>query len=310
MPENTLPGFAAAFAAGVQIVELDVLVTQDDIPVVLHDPALARAQARDAAGRWLEEDSPPIITLSYDQLARYDVGSRNPRAAEGESWPEQTQLDGVRVPRLADICQLAQQPGHRECWLNIEIKSSPLASHLTPPPDRMAELVTAEIRAAGLEQRTLVQSFDWRVITAMQEAAPQIARSCLSYYPDCAPAGQHTIYPGSPYMGGLDLDNPDLDGPDLDGPDLDNPASEDISSQMPALVRQAGAVHWAPYFKDISARHVKAAQAAGLILSVWTVNEPRDIEQMIEFGVDGIITDYPQRVQQLLLARGTRWTDA
>lgn len=294
MPENTLPGFAAAFAAGVQIVELDVLVTQDDIPVVLHDPALCRAQARDAAGQWLEEASPPVITLSYDQLARYDVGSRNPRAAEGESWPEQARLDGVRVPRLADICALANQPEHRQCWLNIEIKSSPLASQLTPPPDRLAELVTAEIRAAGLERRTLVQSFDWRVITAMQKAAPQIARSCLSYYPDCAPAGQRTIYPGSPYIGGLDLDGA---------------ASVDISSQMPALVRQAGAVHWAPYFKDIAAHHVKAAKAEGLILSVWTVNEAEDINRMIEFGVDGIITDYPQRVQQLLLARGWHWLE-
>ncbi len=248
MPENTLPGFAAAFAAGVQIIELDVLVTQDDIPVVLHDPMLAKARTRDAAGQWLQEDSPPIISLSYEQLTRYDVGSRDLRATDGESWPEQARLDGVRVPKLADICKLANQPGHRDCWLNIEIKSNPLASHLTAPPGHLARLVTAEIRAAGLTGRTLVQSFDWRVITAMQEAAPEIARSCLSYYPDGATAEQRTIYPGSPYMGGLDLDGA---------------ASVDISSQMPALVRQAGAVHWAPYFKDIAAHHVKAAKAGG-----------------------------------------------
>ena len=295
MPENTLPGFAAAFAAGVQIVELDILVTRDDVPVVLHDPQLSGAQTRDATGRWLEADSPPIITLSYAQLAGYDVGSRDPRATDGESWPQQARLDGVPVPKLADICALAKQPAHQECWLNIEIKSSPLASYLTPPPDRLAELVTAEIRAAGLGGRTLLQSFDWRILEAAQAIAPEIPRSCVTYYPDDGAADEITVYPNSPYMGGAVLEEA---------------ASKDISSQLPRLVRQAGAVHWAPYFKDITASHVEAAQAEGLIVSVWTVNERQDIEQMIDFGVDGIITDYPQRAQQLLQQRGMRWTDA
>ena len=307
MPENTLPGFAAAFAAGVQIVELDVLVTHDNVPVVTHDPLLAASRTRDASGHWLEKDGPPIISLSYDQLAAYNVGSRAEQTPD--SWPEQARLDSAAIPKLADICALANHPGHQHCWLNIEIKSSPLASHLTPPPEHMARLVIAEILAAGLAGRTLLQSFDWRVLAAAESIAPQIPRSCLSYYPEAGAADEMTIYPGSPWMAGMKLDRVTLDRVTLAGTNRKNAASEAISNSMPRLVRQAGAVHWAPFYQDITARHVAEAQKAGLIVSVWTVNAAEDIVRMIEFGVDGIITDYPGRVQQLLTRRGMSWTD-
>ena len=64
----------------------------------------------------------------------------------------------------------------------------------------------------------------------------------------------------------------------------------------PAAVKAAGARHWSPDFRDLDAAKVRAAREAGLKIVPWTVNEPADIERVLALGVDGIISDYPDRV--------------
>lgn len=66
----------------------------------------------------------------------------------------------------------------------------------------------------------------------------------------------------------------------------------------PSAVKAAGARHWSPDYRDLDAAKVKAARGLGLRIIPWTVNEPADIERVIALGVDGIISDYPDRVIQ------------
>ena len=61
---------------------------------------------------------------------------------------------------------------------------------------------------------------------------------------------------------------------------------------------------WCPYFKDLTSELLKEAHDLGLLVCTWTVNEIEDIENMIDIGVDGIVTDYPDRVQGVLRSRG------
>lgn len=63
-----------------------------------------------------------------------------------------------------------------------------------------------------------------------------------------------------------------------------------------ANVRAAGAKTWAPDYRAVTKGAVEAAHEAGMRVVVWTVNEPRDIARLVGFGVDGIISDYPDRV--------------
>jgi len=42
----------------------------------------------------------------------------------------------------------------------------------------------------------------------------------------------------------------------------------------------------------------------------WTVNEPADIDIMIDFGVDAIVTDYPPRLKKYLSSKGMNWNTA
>ena len=69
---------------------------------------------------------------------------------------------------------------------------------------------------------------------------------------------------------------------------------------LPRMVSAAGGSVWSPYFRDVSSEAVREAHALGLRVVVWTVNETRDIEQMLEIGVDGIITDRPDLARKFL----------
>ena len=66
---------------------------------------------------------------------------------------------------------------------------------------------------------------------------------------------------------------------------------------IPKLVRDSGGAIWSPNFQDLDEKSLESARASGLKVIVWTVNEPPDIQRMLEMKVDGIISDYPDRVR-------------
>ena len=85
-------------------------------------------------------------------------------------------------------------------------------------------------------------------------------------------------------------------------PDFGDP---DIS--VPDEVSKAGGSLWCPHFSELKAGDLARARELGLIVAVWTVNEPHDIDAMIDLRVDAIVTDYPGRLQRRLSDRGFRW---
>ena len=64
----------------------------------------------------------------------------------------------------------------------------------------------------------------------------------------------------------------------------------------PERARAAGARIWSPDYQTVSPDKLAAARREGMKVTVWTVNEPADIERMLAMGVDGIASDYPDRV--------------
>jgi glycerophosphoryl diester phosphodiesterase len=72
----------------------------------------------------------------------------------------------------------------------------------------------------------------------------------------------------------------------------------------PGKVRAAGARLWSPDFRDLDAGKLAAARAAGLRIIAWTVNDPMDIARALDMKLDGVISDYPDRVRAELKRRG------
>jgi glycerophosphoryl diester phosphodiesterase len=164
-PENTLPGFDYAISIGADALELDAAVTRDDVVVVSHDPKLNRSVCR-------SPDPPRAIReLTLAELERWDCG-----AVRNRRFPRQTLVPGARVPTLDQVLDLSDRGNF---LFNIEVKSFPDRPALAPPPERFAELVCQAVRRHKLEKRVIVQSFDFRILHAMRQLAPEIRLGAL-----------------------------------------------------------------------------------------------------------------------------------
>lgn len=190
MPENSLPAFHYAIEQGVDVLEMDLAVTKDDILVVSHDPEMNPKFCAGPAG------SPKAIReMTLDQLRKWDCGAKaNPE------FPKQKAIPGTRIPTLDEVFQATKAS---RVEYNIETKISPDKPQFTPNPGAFADLVVKMIRQHGLESRVIVQSFDPRTLVAMSTKAPEIRRSMLTptgamdamknWVELCSAAGKATI---------------------------------------------------------------------------------------------------------------------
>jgi glycerophosphoryl diester phosphodiesterase len=70
------------------------------------------------------------------------------------------------------------------------------------------------------------------------------------------------------------------------------------------MVKAAGGTVWSPNQGSLTREDLKTAQQLGLKVIPWTVNDPAVAERFIEWGVDGIISDYPDRIREVMARRG------
>ena len=278
VPENTLAAFATAAAIGVDTLELDTVLTGDGVVVVSHEPRLNPNLARDASGRWVDPPGPAIRQLTLAELQAYDVGRLRPDSRYGQGFPQQRPVDGERIPQLAAVFEQARRNGDLAIRFNIETKLSPLEPDLAPAPEAFVRSVLAVVDEHGLRGRVTLQSFDWRTLAVAQRLAPDVPTVCLSSQ---QPWGDNVADPR--WTAGLSLAT---------------------HGSVPRLVKVAGCAFWSPYFGDLSAALLAEAHALKLPVIVWTINEPAQIEQMLDLGVDGIISDRPDRVREAMARRG------
>ncbi|MBK5293561.1 MAG: glycerophosphodiester phosphodiesterase [Acidobacteriia bacterium] len=165
LPENSLPAFEYAISIGVDVLELDLAVTRDDVLVVSHDPTLNPQFCRGPAGSRI------IRELTFAQLRQWDCG-----AVANPDFPRQKAVPGTKVPSLDEVLALAPK-GQFE--FNIETKIFRDRPQYTPAPQRFAQLLVDAIRKHNLSSRVMIQSFDFRTLHAAKALAPEIRRSAL-----------------------------------------------------------------------------------------------------------------------------------
>jgi glycerophosphoryl diester phosphodiesterase len=278
-PENTLPAFARALEIGVTTLELDAGLTEDGVVVVAHDRRLNPDIVRGTDGRWLVGRTRTIRELTFHELSRYDVGRTRPGSDYSRRFPSQRRVDGVRIPKLEDVFALARKAHNDEVRFNIETKLSPLAPDETAGPDELASAVIKVVRANGVERRTTIQSFDWRTLALVQREAPEIA---TAYLTSDAENVRDVGAGASPWTNGIRLAD---------------------HGSVPKMVKAAGGRIWSPNHGDLTEALVKEAKGLGLQVLPWTVNDPPDMARLIDWGVDGIITDYPDRARAVMAER-------
>jgi glycerophosphoryl diester phosphodiesterase len=278
-PENTMAAFRTAIEIGVATIETDMAVTNDGVIVISHDPFLNPDIVRDADGRWLAAKGPPIHALTLAELRRYDIGRLNPASAYAKQFPEQRPSDGERFPMLDEAFALGKASA-KPVRFNIETKITPTSGSEVPDAATFARLVVAAVREAGMTPRVTIQSFDWRTLIEVKRLAPEIETSCITIISKdmdtvSAPDGR-----ASPWHAGLAL--------------------RDHGGSLAATVKSAGCAIWSMFWRNLTPGDVVEAHALGLKVLPWTVNDPAEMRKVIDLGVDGIITDYPDRLRAVM----------
>lgn len=277
LPENTLAGFERALRIGVSTLEMDAAVTADGVVVLSHDPVLNPDLVRGPDGQWLGE--PLVIRqLTHDRLQAFDVGRLRPGSAYARTFAGQQPMDGSRIPTLAAVFALVKRLGAAHVQFDIETKMDLHNPQHTLEPEAFVQALLKVVREAGMEDRVMVQSFDWRTLQVVRTLAPRI----------------RTVYLSTQMPRFTNLDSPVWTaGFTLAG-----------HGSVPAMVKAAGGHVWSPNFQVLTADAVRQAQSMGLKVVPWTVNAEADIERVLELGVDGMISDYPDRVRAGMQRRG------
>ena len=124
----------------------------------------------------------------------------------------------------------------------------------------------------------MIQSFDWRTLQLIQKLQP----------------GMRTVYLTVQSRGSNNVADPAWTAGRL---------LRDYR-RVADMVKAAGGTIWSPNYPSIDASAVKQAHDLGLLFIPWTVNDPAEMRKLIDWGVDGIITDYPDRLREVMRERG------
>ena len=264
-PENTLPAFLHALTLGVDVLELDVVISADGQVVVSHEPWLNPDICLDPTGQPIATPAAAqhfnLYQLPYALIRRCECGLRR-----HSGFPEQV-TEPAHKPLLREVFAAVEAHSRRlrrsPVGYSVELKSSPAGDEIFhPTPADFLPLVLADLAAAGVLTRTTLLCFDGRILRLARQLQPRLA-TCL-LVEDARPWAIHMQQLGFV--------------PTTLGPDF--------ASVTPAAVRQL------------------RADFPGLHLVPWTVNTPSDMQRMLALGVDGITTDYPDRLLRLLNSPG------
>nr|WP_230416727.1 glycerophosphodiester phosphodiesterase family protein [Micromonospora tarapacensis] len=292
--ESTLASFGNALQLGVRTLELDVQITEDRQAVVTHDRRVSAAKCVDTAAATPDDPEFPYVgkyvnTLTLAQVRTLDCGSKTL-----PDRPGQLAVPGARMPLLREVFALVKRYRAEDVTLNIETKVEAGAPSETAPREQFVQVTAAEIRAAGLLRQATIQSFDWGALRRMRQVEPRLPLVALTNY-DFLQVGQ----PGaSPWLGGLDID-------DFGGDPIAAIRSFGAAAFSPVHgFPQHGTVTDADYRPYVTKQLVRHAHRNGIKVVPWTVNDVPTMAKLIDDGVDGIITDYPDRLRGLLAQRG------
>ena len=229
-PENTMAAIDNGMRLGSDGFEIDVQLSADGIPVVIHDPTLDRTTDR----------SGPVSDLTADELARVDAGHR--LEIDGK-FPFRGQ--GIGVPRLVELLKR-----HPDARVIIELKGG---------QPELAHAVAAAVRKVDAVKRVCVGSFYQHSLNALREADPEIVTSASTSE---ARWTLHRSWVRWPWV-----------------------------TRQPYVAFQVP--EFAGRMRVVSRAFVRQVHKQGQVMQVWVVNERDDVRRLLDWGVDGIISDRP-----------------
>lgn len=294
-PENTLYSYAYAIELGATSIECDMQLTKDGQIVMSHNPILNSDITRDENGNYIENNKYDIRLMTVDELKKFDVGVMDPNCGEYYDLHGKTQFTyDAKIPTLEELMQLIQSYGDKNIVLNIETKSYPDPASAgyknNADPKKFVEIFNNIVKKYDMEDRVVLQSFDWQTLIEMKKLNPNISTSALwqeqpSWGRDSESLRRYEKKK-SPWLGGLDI--------------------KDYQGNPVKAAHAIGADIISPYYTEISKQDVDEAHSLGMKVVPWTVNNEKDMNMLLDMGVDGIISDKPWLLKQVLEKRNIK----
>ena len=294
-PENTLYSYAYAIELGATSIECDMQLTKDGQIVMSHNPILNSDITRDENGNYIENNKYYIRLMTVDELKKFDVGVMDPNCGEYYDLHGKTQFTyDAKIPTLEELMQLIQSYGDKNIVLNIETKSYPDPASAgyknNADPKKFVEVFNNIVKKYNMEDRVVLQSFDWQTLIEMKKLNPNISTSALwqeqpSWGRDSESLRRYEKKK-SPWLGGLDI--------------------KDYQGNPVKAAHAIGADIISPYYTEISKQDVDEAHSLDMKIVPWTVNNEKDMNMLLDMGVDGIISDKPWLLKQVLEKRNIK----
>ncbi|KAF9481720.1 PLC-like phosphodiesterase [Pholiota conissans] len=298
--ESVLPAFAWALIDGVTTLELDNGITKDGAVVVWHDEVIMGEKCNDTMPAFNNDPDFPYVgkhvaNLTLAQIKTLDCGSK--RQA---NFPLQVTHAGTKISTLPELFQFAQcaDPDRVIRW-NIESKINPVHPNYTRGVDDFVSLQHSVFVKSGysLSQITY-QSFDWRTLIEMKALEPQILTSALIDNDTGFGENNNT----SPWLAGLRVQ-------DFPGATRGEQVAYAVNSIRANIISpnvlESGVdpvdADWVPF---TTKEMVDKAHELGVMVKPFTVNRLNSAAQLLSWGVDGIITDYPTQIRRLIRGSG------
>jgi glycerophosphoryl diester phosphodiesterase len=268
MPENTIPAFLFALDSNVTTLEMDLAITKDKQVIVSHEPWMSAEYCLSPEGKDFpekEEKKYNIYQMTYTQVKLWDCGSKpHPR------FPEQKKMI-VLKPLLSDVIVAVENHIKNftkyEVDYNIEIKSEPeMDNKFHPKPEQFSDLVYELIDQYLPLDRVVIQSFDFRVLKYWHKKYPEVRLAALV-------ENKKSIDENLNALGFI---------PSIYSPDFKLLAKDSVEYLHTKNV-------------ELTEKQKDAKIKPRLRVIPWTVNEPSEMLSVKGMGVDGFITDYPDR---------------
>ena len=269
LPENTIPGFQRALELGVTTLEMDVVINAEDHVVLSHEPWMSAKICAHSDGRKVtekEEKSLRIYAMSDEQVAKFDCGSR------GHPGFSRQQAMPLAKPLLSEVLQAVASP-----------------SSASPSPALVQTSVrfNIEIKSRPEGDRVFhpeVGEFSQILYGVLKEYGV-LERTTVQSFDPRALEAMHSI-------------DPELSIALLISDSHDLEQNLALLSFVPAI--------YSPDYKLVDKRLIRAAHAQNIQVIPWTVNNADTMRELLSWGVDGLITDYPDLAIEVLTESETQ----
>ncbi len=292
-PENTIPGYTTGLAIGTHWVDMDIVMSKDGEVVVSHDIRLNPDIVRGLDGKFITYRK-VVKSLSLEEIKQYDVGRLDTSSAYSKFFPAQAGMDGVHMPALREVIRYVIGKTNYKVGFQIEFKTDPEHNDWTYTPAEFAAALYSILVGENIVGLCEIQSFDWRCLYELQKLDQHIKTAYLTEW-DNEPGTPNSFFDPDPAKAGL-----------WTGGVL----VKDHKNSIPQMVKDMGGACWEPEDVELSKATLDEAHKLGLKVVVWTwpehsgtVFNPDLVSELIDWGVDGIITDDPGMLISMLAAR-------